>query len=203
MELRHTSGMDEEDSEGTAREEEAPALTDLQRKVARLLVHIDVEEYERLDAVFGLPSGTIAGWLDVDAFYELVGSYIDEAVMEDHHRPDYGRSLGPRQRRAAHLMAIEGMSQKDAAAEVGRSDRTLREWQKDWFFQMFMEQLEKEQKKEENRKAAEEYNETTGEIRRVLHRGALDAAKGLVERARDGDVRAQAELLRSWLKRRS
>ena len=174
---------------------EPPPLSSLQEEVAWAFGN--EEDTDRLEAVFGLKAGTIDEWLKFENFFRLTLEQVERHRDDSDVEADYARGLEPAQQKVAYLMVMEGMSQKDASNEVGVSDRRVRDWEKDWIYARYKEQLENKWRTDRE----EDFKQTSRKIRTVIHHGTLTAAEGLVARAEDGEIRAQIALVAPWLKK--
>ena len=177
-------------------------LTKKQEHLARVVARC--QDFERLEAVFGLESGAIDQLMEVDAFKALVEQSAEDDRREARSDVDWGRGLREDQRKAARLLVYgqgptgERLTKDQVAAEVGVTSRSIRNWEtKDPIFVAYRDQLHARKEAEE----LEELRRADDEVLETLQVARLDAARQLADKARNGDLSACRDLLHRFLRK--
>jgi hypothetical protein len=135
----------------------------------------------RVDLVLGLLPGTTKRWFDGNE------SFRNEVLMKHqwlaHKREpeiDYARALQPKQILAATLLAEGTKTQDEVAQEVGVTARTIRNWNCDPAFRMYVNQVA--QREAERHHLAREAEAATTRARiHELQAKALDEIESIIK----------------------
>jgi hypothetical protein len=165
------------------------ADTERYRQAARLFAHL--LDCDAVDRVMDLPSGQTQAWAEEETFNNLATNERIDRERSCRAPEDLGAALEPRQREAARLLAVEGLTKTAAAAQVGVDRRTITNWHYQPAFLLFLKQLESEERNLRNtdwraRSAAVDMG--LQEVREV----AIRQAKKMAE---EGDPKIIAQVL--------
>ena len=131
-----------------------------------------------VDLVLKLPPGTTAQLAKEPAFMALVA----EARLEESRQKgrDYGAVLSPIERKAARLLAVEGLSKVEVARRLGVDRRTIHNWACHRGFVEYMRYLEEqeiERRNAEYRAAEADALYLVRDVKKVAMRKALELAE--------------------------
>lgn len=156
-------------------------LTRQQARAAQLMARL--LDAASVDAVLALPRGTVKALMNEESFSDQVIRYRRLFVTNRSADEDFARILNPKQRAAARMRTLEMRSQAEVARALDVTPRSIRNWEKHPWYQMYQEQLEREQGKRRQMRAARHAD-------RVFE--AQDKALAVLERAVDADDRKAA-----------
>ena len=171
------------------------SLTKVEGALARAVARLD--DHERIEAIFDVPSGTIARLMEVADFKALVEDTEETDARYSDPDVDFGRALDEKHRRGARLTILDELSQTKVAAALRVTTRTIRNWEGDLFYLGYCDQLRREKEAEEaeerearrREKEAEETEEREArrrEIGAIRDEIVLEAHRNLREALRTG-----------------
>jgi hypothetical protein len=165
------------------------ADTDRYEQAAQLFAQ--VLDCDAVDKVMGLPSGTTRTWAQEEAFIRLAARERIERERSRRVPEDPGAALEPRQREAARLLAVEGLTKTATASQVGVDRRTITNWQHVPAFLMYLEQLEMEERDRLNA----DWRARTSAVAMDLQEVREVAIKQAKKMAEEGDPKIIAQVL--------
>ena len=161
----------------------------VEKAAAQLLPELIDERV--VDRVLDLPEGTTRGWLDEDE--EFRDRVVSRRLELQSHRAvdiDYTRALTAKQIRAGLLLIEEEMTQTKVAEAVGVDARTIRNWQHQRAFQLYLEDLAEQRAARLKQDSLAERAAVRAGDRRVRQK-----ALGVLEKKLDADDLKAAEVV--------
>lgn len=205
-----TTGRDRSDVEGaiSAPDADNPNFIGVGSEVARILDAVDealvdastkeqvaaarlmgkLLDAATVDRALDLPPGTVKGLMANEAFFEKVVDARQFFLTYRDPDQDLSRVLSPKQREAARMRALEGLSQVETADLLKVSDRTIRNWEKNPAFGIYQDQLVSAEQKQRIAKRREEADRFVAAREKAL--------ATLVRAVEAGERKAAVEILR-------
>jgi transposase len=166
-----------------------------EKRVAAKLVAAGVEE-QRIDNMLKFPSGQIETWWANSEEFQRACRAAYWERRERSVTPDPTKGLTPKQLRAAEAYFVDAGSQKEVAAAIGVSDRTIRNWLQDPVFVFFGEQLRKERSDELARDREEQQRRT-----RTRYLAQVEKAQDIIdEKLDEKDPKVVLAIARSYMR---
>ena len=142
-----------------------------------------------VDEALNLASGTVKSWLEAEAFVNRFAQERLQVVAYGTVDEDLGRILTPKQRAAARMRGLDMLSQIEVARALEVTDRTIRNWERNPAFRMYLDQLEHEEEKRRRTRRRRELDQLT-----EAKEKALEVLVRALEE--EGDRKVAVELLK-------